>query len=110
MIQERLLAKRAEVAGDLESLFHAKGDILKYQLTFTNCGMTFRQHRNVDDFVNHYPFVPYQFQLVQRIFEAIRKAGATGLHLSRGERSILDASQLAGTGGQQGRRDSGAAL
>src|SRR5262249_29335883 len=41
----------------------------------------------------NYPFAPYQFQLVQRIFEAIRKAGATGLHLSRGERSVLDAFQ-----------------
>jgi hypothetical protein len=32
---------------------------------------------------------------VQKVFEAIRKAGATGLHLSRGERSILDAFQSA---------------
>ncbi len=29
------------------------------------------------------------------IFESIRKAGATGLHLSRGERSMLDAFQSA---------------
>jgi hypothetical protein len=58
--------------------------------------MTFRQYRDGDDFVYNYPFAPYQFQLVQRIFEAIRKAGATELHLSRGERSILDAFQLAG--------------
>src|SRR5207253_2296568 len=40
-------------------------------------------------------FVPYQFQLLQKIFEAIRKAGATGLHLARGERSMLDAFQSA---------------
>ena len=33
--------------------------------------------------------------MVQKVFEAIRKAGATGLHLSRGERSILDAFQSA---------------
>ena len=51
-----------------------------------------------DDFVKNYPFVPYQFQLVQKIFEAIRKAGATGLHLSRGERSMLDAFQSAAQG------------
>ena len=58
--------------------------------------MTFRPYRDGADFVKNYPFAPYQFQLVQRIFEAIRKAGATGLHLSRGERSILDAFQSAG--------------
>ena len=58
--------------------------------------MTFRPYRDAADFVKNYPFAPYQFQLVQRIFEAIRKAGATGTHLSRGERSILDAFQSAG--------------
>jgi hypothetical protein len=37
----------------------------------------------------------YQFALLQKIFESIRKSGATGLHLARGERSILDAVQSA---------------
>ncbi len=96
VIQERLLAKRPEVVESLQQVFQAKGDILKNQLTFTDCGMTFRPYSDGADFVKNYPFAPYQFQLVQRIFEAIRKAGATGLHLSRGERSILDAFQLAG--------------
>ena len=96
VIQERLLAKRPEVIESLQQVFQAKGDILKNQLAFTDCGMTFRPYRDGADFVQNYPFAPYQFQLVQRIFEAIRKAGATGLHLSRGERSILDAFQSAG--------------
>ncbi len=96
VIQSRLLAKRLEVVGDLQKLFEEKGDILKNQLTFVNCGMTLKPYRDAEDFVNNYPFAPYQFQLVQKIFEAIRRAGATGLHLSRGERSILDAFQTAG--------------
>ena len=57
--------------------------------------MTFRQFKDGEDFVKNYPFAPYQFQLIQKIFEAIRKAGATGLHLARGERSMLDAFQSA---------------
>lgn len=96
VIQSRLLEKRPEVVGELQGLFQAKGDILKNQLTFTNCGMTLRPYKDKEDFVKNYPFAPYQFQLVQKIFEAIRRAGATGLHLSRGERSILDAFQTAG--------------
>ena len=87
VIQERLLAKdddacrqrRARRASSSE-----KGDILRNQLTFTNVGMTFKQYRDADDFVRNYPFAPYQFQLVQKVFEAIRKAGATGLHLGPG--------------------------
>jgi hypothetical protein len=68
------------------------GGILKSQLTFKNCGMTFRQFKDGEDFVKNYPFAPYQFQLIQKIFESIRKAGATGMHLARGERSMLEHS------------------
>src|SRR5262249_52772318 len=95
VIQSRLLEKRPEVTSELHELFKRKGDILKNQLTFVNCGMTMRNFRDGEDFVKNYPFAPYQFQLIQKIFEAIRKVGATGLHLSRGERSALDAFQLA---------------
>lgn len=95
VIQSRLLAKLPEVKAGLEGEFIAKGDILKNQLTFKDCGMTFRPFRDSVDFVKNYPFAPYQFQLIQKIFESIRKAGATGLHLARGERSMLDAFQSA---------------
>lgn len=95
VIQSRLLCKCDDVKGELEALYTQKGDILKHQLTFTNVGMTLEPYRDADDFVKNYPFAPYQFQLIQKIFEAVRKAGATGLHLSRGERSILDAFQSA---------------
>ncbi|MCY2962228.1 MAG: BREX system P-loop protein BrxC, partial [Planctomycetota bacterium] len=96
VIQSRLLAKRPEVRAELEEVFARRGDILKSELTFKNCGMTFRQFKDGDDFVRNYPFAPYQFQLIQKIFEAVRKAGATGSHLARGERSMLDAFQSAG--------------
>ena len=96
VIQERLLAKREEVRHDLESEYAKQGDILKNQLSFKDAGMTFPQFRNADDFVRDYPFAPYQFKLLQKIFESIRKAGATGLHLAQGERSLLDAFQHAG--------------
>ncbi|MEO8275810.1 MAG: BREX system P-loop protein BrxC [Thermoanaerobaculia bacterium] len=95
VIQERLLAKTDEAAGELERLFGKQGDILRNQLAFRNIGMTFKQVKSADDFVINYPFVPYQFQLLQKIFESIRKAGATGLHLAQGERSLLDAFQSA---------------
>ena len=96
VIQERLLAKREEVRHDLEAEYAKQGDILKNQLSFKDAGMTFPQFRNADDFVRDYPFAPYQFKLLQKIFESIRKAGATGLHLAQGERSLLDAFQYAG--------------
>jgi hypothetical protein len=95
VIQSRLLCKSDDVKGELEALYVQKGDILKHQLTFSNVGMTLKPYRDADDFVKNYPFAPYQFQLIQKVFEAIRKVGATGLHLARGERSMLDAFQSA---------------
>ena len=95
VIQARLLSKVDEAKDSLEKVFTEKGDIIKHQLSFTSTGMTMKAYRDSGDFIANYPFAPYQFQLVQRIFESIRKAGATGLHLSRGERSMLDAFQSA---------------
>ena len=95
VIQERLLRKHDSVCPDLEKLYSEKGDILKNQLSFREVGTTYKQFKETDDFVHTYPFAPYQFKLLQRIFESIRKAGATGLHLAQGERSLLDAFQHA---------------
>ena len=67
----------------------------KNQLSFVNAGMSFKTYADADDFAACYPFAAYQFSLVQKVFESIRKAGATGLHLSQGERSTLDAFQSA---------------
>ena len=91
VIQKRILGKTREAKDTLIQEYRNKSDILKNQLSFTNVGMTFKAYE--DDFVSTYPFAPYQFQLVQKVFESIRKAGATGLHLARGERSMLNAFQ-----------------
>ena len=95
VIQARLLEKHDNAVSELTDLFHQKGDILKSQLGFTHDTATLNLFSTPQDFIDNYPFIPYHFQLVQKIFESIRKAGATGLHLSRGERSMLDAFQSA---------------
>lgn len=96
VIQSRLLEKKEAVRDHLKETYRPNADILKSQLSFSKTGMTLNPYRSEDDFVKNYPFIPYQFQLLQKVFETIRRAGATGLHLSRGERSMLDAFQYAG--------------
>ena len=96
VIQKRLLEKEETVVQDLKAIFTEKGDILRHQLTFRDCGMTLEPYADGDDFAGNYPFAPYQFRLLQKIFEVIRRVGATGLHLAKGERSMLDAFQSAG--------------
>lgn len=95
VIQARLLEKTVEARGALQRLFAEKGDILKNQLSFSKNNATLKNYKDQDDFAANYPFAPYHFQLIQKVFESIRKAGVTGLHLARGERSMLDAFQSA---------------
>jgi hypothetical protein len=95
VIGERLLAKTEPAHVTLRDAFAQKGDIINNQLSFLGNGVNLRGYRDAVEFVAYYPFAPYQFQLLQKIFESIRKVGATGKHLSRGERSLLDAFQSA---------------
>lgn len=95
VIQRRLLEKTDEAKNALRALFEQKGDILRNQITFDRSGPTLKNYDNAESFVSNYPFAPYHFQLVQKVFEEIRKVGATGAHLAYGERSMLDAFQMA---------------
>lgn len=95
VIQARLLSKTKQAVDLLEPIYDKNADILKNQLAFVNIGTTFKTFESPEHFAALYPFAPYQFPLLQKIFEAIRKYGATGKHLARGERSMLDAFQSA---------------
>jgi hypothetical protein len=98
VISQRLLEKTPEAKAALAAVWKAKGDIINNQLSFADHATAFRRIKDADDYAAHYPFAPYQFQLVQKVFESIRKVGATGRHLARGERSMLDAFQTAAVG------------
>lgn len=95
VISQRLLEKTPEATAALAAVWKTKGDIINNQLSFADHAIAFRRIKDADDYAAHYPFAPYQFQLLQKVFESIRKVGATGRHLARGERSMLDAFQTA---------------
>jgi len=95
VIGERLLSKTEAAHVALRDAFASKSDVINNQLAFSGNSVTLRGYKDAAEFVTCYPFAPYQFTLLQKIFESIRKVGATGKHLSRGERSLLDAFQSA---------------
>jgi hypothetical protein len=95
VIAHRLLEKTPAAKAALEAVWSAKGDIINNQLSFAETAFTFKRIQSAEDFAAHYPFAPYQFQLLQKVFESIRRVGATGVHLAKGERSMLDAFQTA---------------
>lgn len=95
VISERLLSKTEAAHVELRDCFAQKGDIINNQLAFVGNSVSMRSYKDAAEFVACYPFAPYQFTLLQKVFESIRKVGATGKHLSKGERSLLDAFQSA---------------
>lgn len=95
VISERLLSKTEAAHVLLRDVFASKNDVINNQLSFVGNSVSLRGYKDSAEFVATYPFAPYQFTLLQKIFESIRKVGATGKHLSQGERSLLDAFQAA---------------
>ncbi|MBG6075367.1 hypothetical protein IWX85_001192 [Polaromonas sp. CG_9.11] len=95
VIGTRLLTKTEAAHVKLRDAFASKGDVINNQISFVGTAVSLRGFKDAVEFVDFYPFAPYQFTLLQKIFESIRKVGATGKHLSRGERSLLDAFQHA---------------
>jgi len=95
VIGVRLLAKTDAAQAELKDVFAAKSDVINNQLSFVGNAVSLRHYKDAAEFAATYPFAPYQFTLLQKIFETIRKVGATGKHLSKGERSLLDAFQSA---------------
>lgn len=95
VIKERILRKKPEAEEHLKILYNQKESIIKNLLTFTDTA-EMKLYSDEKDFSDVYPFVPYQFNLLQKTFNGIREHGASGKHLSKGERSLLGAFQEVG--------------
>ncbi|MEG1287669.1 MAG: BREX system P-loop protein BrxC [Clostridium sp.] len=93
VIKKRILNKTQGAKNTLEMLYDQKQSILKNLINFTADTAEMKTYQNSRDFVEIYPFVPYQFNLLQKVFEGVRLHGASGKHISEGERSLLGAFQ-----------------
>ena len=88
VIKKRILEKKETPAQTLRLLYGQKATIIKNLITF-NDGVEKKLYADENDFVCVYPFVPYQFNLLAGVLTSIRTHGASGKHLSEGERSML---------------------
>ena len=92
VIKKRILDKTDEAKTSLKMIYDKEESIIRNLLTFTNA--TYQKvYEDSEDFAETYPFIPYQFTLLQNVFTDIRKHGYAGKHLSSGERSLLGAFQ-----------------
>lgn len=92
VIKKRILRKTEGATSYLRALYEQKESIIKNLLTFTDAA-EMKLYKDSEDFAEVYPFIPYQFNLLQSAFNGVREHGASGKSLSRGERSLLGAYQ-----------------
>ena len=88
VIKKRILEKNVTGAQTLRLLYEQKSTIIKNLIVF-NDGVEKKLYFDENDFAVVYPFVPYQFNLLASVLTSIRTHGASGKHLSEGERSML---------------------
>ena len=88
VIKKRILEKNETGAQTLRLLYEQKATIIKNLIVF-NDGVEKKLYADENDFAGVYPFVPYQFNLLASVLTSIRTHGASGKHLSEGERSML---------------------
>ena len=88
VIKKRILDKNETGAQTLRLLYEQKATIIKNLIVF-NDGVEKKLYADENDFAGVYPFVPYQFNLLASVLTSIRTHGASGKHLSEGERSML---------------------
>lgn len=95
VIQKRILKKKPEVTEKLEALYDQNDSVLRNLFSFKDSVLDIKGYTGPQEFAENYPFVPYQFIVMQKVFSEIRKHGNAGKHFSGGERSMLSGFQEA---------------
>lgn len=88
VIKKRILEKTDTAAQSLRLYYDQKATVIKNLIVF-NDGVEKKLYSSAENFAEVYPFVPYQFNLLASVLTSIRTHGASGKHLSEGERSML---------------------
>lgn len=84
--QKRILDKKEDVKPELASLYnkYKAGFDLQFKLS-----TSYSSYDSQDDFVDYYPFVPYQFKLIMQVFNSFLALGYVAKEVKGNERSII---------------------
>ena len=97
VIKQRLLAKHRDAVPALDEMYEKYRDDFPVLFDFADGSKRYVNYRDEDDFVDTYPFVPYQFDLFITAMRGLSDHNAfTGRHHSTGARSMLGVFQEVG--------------
>ena len=93
VIEKRLLTKTDEANAILDGVYENNENVLSNLYAFDTELKDLKGYTSENEFARIFPFVPYQFIIMQKVFNEIRKHGHAGKHESSGERSMLNGFQ-----------------
>ncbi len=94
VIKRRLLKKKEEAKALLAMEFDQEQASLKNLFAFSRSVEDVKRlYKGRIDFAETFPFVPYQFIILQKSLTEIGKHGYAGKHMSKGERSMIECFQ-----------------
>jgi hypothetical protein len=94
VIQKRLLLKNEEGKQILSKVYKEQSNNFKTLFDFGDGSQHYKNFRDLEHFINSYPFIPYQFFLFQTAIQNLSIHNAfEGKHSSVGERSMLGVFQ-----------------
>lgn len=88
VIKKRILEKTEAGTDALTAFYEGRENEIQNLFHFTG-EVEHKLYKNKEDYAAVFPFVPYQFSLLGQTLTEVRKSGASGKHLSSGERSLL---------------------
>ena len=88
VIEKRVLQKTDEAAIELGAFYDANRTDIQNRLCMTNQA-EIRLYRDSKEFIDTYPFIPYQYPMLQDMLTSLRCKSASGKNLSNAARSML---------------------
>lgn len=91
VVKKRLLSKNTEGANYLQLVYESKSASLKNTFTFEQAVADLKGYTSEENFVEVYPFVPYQFRLFQDVMNALREHKQVNEQTAGNARSMVGA-------------------
>ena len=88
VIEKRVLEKKTDDEQYLSALYEGSRVDIQTKLALDN-RMTIRLYRDSREFADTYPFIPYQYDMLQVMLTQLRNKTAAGKNLSNAARSML---------------------
>lgn len=95
VIKKRILDKTKDANMLLQLVYDKERAVLNNLFTFKDAMQDIKGYADSAEFSSTFPFVPYQFIVLQKVLTEIRTHGNVGKHLSGGERSLISGFQEA---------------